>query len=193
MRVLISFFAFAVLFCSCKDKSEDNSDLEFRYFNLEKTGWKSRIQSQKIDDMSFRSVLVPLQYYLLKQNGNNRLEQVDSIYKANENERIIEFMLENDRGEDVLDSKFTNQDYTSSVEYVSFKIEKDFYLIANNKDTIKCSGVLHERNYKIAPYTKIMLFFSGVDPNAKIQLIYNDVLFGKGMMKFTFKDPIIKL
>lgn len=192
MKVLISTIACIVLFASCqKQKKED--ELEFRYFNLENAGWKSRIKSQKIDDMSFQSVLVPLQYYILKQNGKNRLEQVDSIYKTNQKERIIEFILQDDKGQDILDSKFTNQDYASSVEYISFKIDKDFYLIANNKDTIKCSGVLHERNYKIAPYTKIMLFFSDVDPDAKIQLIYNDVLFRKGIMKFTFTDPIIKL
>ena len=56
------------------------------------------------------------------------------------------------------------------------------------KNTIKCSGVNFERNFKVAPLQKVILFFSGISPKDKIQLVYNDKLFGKGIMKFMFEE-----
>lgn len=194
MRVSISLLAGLIFFCSCQEKKEeDPSRLEFRYFNLENSGWKSRIETQKIDAVAFNATLVPVQYYILKQKGREELRAADSVYEMNKRERVIEFMFEDDSEQDMLDPKFTNLDYESGVRYMSFSMDKDFYLVTEKNDTIKCSGVLHERNFKVAPYTKVMLFFSDVDPDAKIQLIYNDVLFGKGKMKFSFTDPILNL
>jgi hypothetical protein len=66
-------------------------------------------------------------------------------------------------------------------------------VVTAKKDTIPCSGVTFERNYKIAPYQKVLLFFSGIDPNDKIQLVYNDYLFRKGTLKFKFKDTYTKI
>jgi len=37
------------------------------------------------------------------------------------------------------------------------------------------------------------LFFSGIDPNEKIQLIYKDQLFRKGTLKFKFKDTFTEI
>ncbi len=195
MKELISLILVLIFFCSCNEnkKEEDLSSLEFRYFNLENAGWKSRVETQKIDNMAFKATLVPIQYYILKGKGREELQAVDSIYEKNKRERVVEFIFEHDSEEDVLESKFTNQDYKSAIEYMSFAIEKDFYLVTSANDTIKCSGVLHERNYKITPYTKIMLFFSDVNPNDKLQLVYKDVLYSKGSMKFSFTDPILNL
>ena len=72
-------------------------------------------------------------------------------------------------------------------------MDKDFVVVTSKKDTIACSGVTFERNYKIAPYQKIMLFFPNIAPNEKIQLIYNDKLFRKGILKFKFKDTYTPL
>jgi hypothetical protein len=92
-----------------------------------------------------------------------------------------------------LEDKFTNLDYQKAVEYMSFTIQKDFSVITSKNDTIQCSGVMFERNFKIAPYHKLLLFFSGINPNDKIQLVYQDNLFKKGTLKFRFKEPILKL
>jgi len=194
MRVSISLLACLMLICSCQEKKEEDlSELEFRYFNLENSGWKSRVETQKIDAVSFKATLVPVQYYILKQKGREKLKAADSIYEMNKRERVIEFIFEDESEQDMLQSKFTNIDYESGVKYMSFGIDKDFFLVTSKNDTIPCSGVLHERNFKVAPYTKVMLFFSDVDPDAKIQLIYNDVLYRKGKMKFSFTDPILNL
>jgi len=193
-------FIFVLLFFalfSCKkdvqSTNSDDSEIRDRYFNLEKIGWKSRIYTQKVEDIGFTAVEVPIQYYLLKDLGNQNLKLVDSLYEENKRERVIEFTFQQDEEKDLLSKDFTGMEYTDAVKYMSFGLDKDFYVVTSKNDTISCSGVTYERNYKIAPYQKVMLFFSGIDPNDKIQLVYNDFLFRKGTLKFKFKDPFTQI
>ncbi len=190
-KVLI-FMLMILFFVSCKKEpknSQQDSEIRDRFFNLEKIGWKSRSYTQVVDDIGFTATEVPIQYFLLKSQGLDNLKRIDSLYEENKRERVIEFTFQQDEEKDLLAQDFTGLDYTSSVKYMSFGLDKDFYVVTSKKDTILCSGVNFERNYKIAPFQKVLLFFSGIDPNDKIQLIYNDVLFRKGTLKFKFKDP----
>jgi hypothetical protein len=187
---------FVLAFFSCKkDRNEikDDSVIRDRYFNLEKIGWKSRQYIQKVDDIGFVATEVPIQYYLLKDKGKENLLVVDSLYEEYKRERVIEFTFQQDEEKDLLTKDFTGMDYTSAVKYMSFGLDKDFYVVTSKKDTISCSGVTLERSYKIAPYQKVLLFFSGIDPNDRIQLVYNDYLFRKGTLKFKFKDTYTKI
>jgi len=196
MKDLIRFGFVIIIFLniSCKKENElDDSDIRFRYFNLEKAGWKSRLHVQKVENIAFQATEVPIQYYLLKSMGNVDLKKVDSTYDKNKTERVLEFTFQDENEEDLLQQKFTNLDYESSVKYMSFEMDKDFYVVTSKKDTIKCNGALFERTFKIAPNNKLLLFFSGIDPNEKIQLVYQDRLFKKGTLKFRFKEPLIKL
>lgn len=188
---IVFVFVVFVLF-SCKKNAEtkisDDSEIRDRYFNLEKIGWKSRVYTQKVEDIGFIATEVPIQYYLLKDLGKEDLKKVDAIYEENKRERVIEFTFQQEEEKDLLDKDFTGMDYTAAVKYMSFGLDKDFYVVTSKNDTIACSGVSYERSYKIAPYQKVLLFFSGIDPNEKIQLVYTDFLFRKGTLKFKFKD-----
>lgn len=195
-----SFYLFFLIFVlvSCK-KEQDNSVIQNdglirqKLYRLEKVGWKSKTQLEKIDDINFTATEVPIEYYLLKDKGNQNLFLVDSLYNVNKNERIFEFSFEQQDEEDLLQDKFTNLSYEDGVKYMSFSMDKDFYVVTSKNDTIQCSGVNFERNFKIAPYHKIMLFFSGIPENDQIQLIYNDKLFKKGTIKFQFKDTYTEI
>lgn len=185
-------FTLLVLSCDKKDnkniKDIDDSVIRYKLFQLEDIGWKSKNNSQQIEDISFTATEVPIQYYLLKDQGNSDLFNIDSLYNQNKFERIIEFTFEQENEEDLLKEDFTSLSYEEGVKYMSFKMENDFYVVTSRKDTIKCSGVNYERNFKVAPFQKIMLFFSGIDPKEKIQLVYDDKLFGKGIVKFKFEE-----
>lgn len=169
-------------------KDVDDSAIRYKLFQLEDMGWKSKNNSQQIDDIDFTATEVPIEYYLLKDQGKSDLFNIDSIYNQNKFERIIEFTFSQEDEEDLLKEDFTNLSYEEGVKYMSFKMENDFYVVTSKNDTIKCSGVNYERNFKVAPFQKIMLFFSGIQPKDKIQLIYNDKLFGKGIVKFKFEE-----
>lgn len=194
-KILIYSFFGMQLFLSCRKEENNKTDKDIRYqlFQLENFGWKSKLNSQKIDDISFTSTEVPIQYYLLKDEGTEDLFKIDSIYQANKTERIIEFTFEQKDEKDLLNEDFTSISYENGIKYLSFEIDKDFYVVTSKKDTIKCSGVNYERNFKVAPYQKIMLFFSGIDPKEEIQLVYNDKLFKKGIIKFQFKETYKKV
>jgi hypothetical protein len=201
MRVTSKILVIAIMvsIISCKNKEEvpdvefSTRDTQYQEYTLNDRGWKSKLHKNTIDDITFVATDVPLKYYLLKNLGTKNQTQLDSVYEANKKEKIIEFCFEHVNQDDLLKSKYTTLNYQNSVKYMSFDIEKDFYIV-DAKDTIKCSGVLFERNFKVAPYTKIMLYFSGINPaNEDIQLIYNDKLFQKGTMKFKFQEKPIDI
>ncbi|PXY43160.1 hypothetical protein [Flavobacterium hydrophilum] len=195
-RLVLAFLLLVLFSCKKEDSQStkiDDSEIRDRYFNLEKIGWKSRAYTQKIEDIGFTATEVPIQYYLLKDQGTENLKTVDSLYEENKRERVIEFTFQQDEEKDLLAKDFTGMEYTDAVKYMSFGLDKDFYVVTSKKDTIPCSGVTYERSYKIAPYQKVMLFFSGIDPNDKIQLVYTDYLFRKGTLKFKFKDTYTPL
>lgn len=187
------FIALVLISISCKKGNSDETELADKYFRLQKIGWKSKQYTQKIGGISFTAIEVPIQYYLLKDQGIENLSLVDSIYHANKSERVIEFSFEQEDEKDLLQSDFTNMDYGDGIKYMSFALDKDFYVVTGKNDTIRCAGVNFERNFKIAPFQKVLLFFSGIDPDDKIQLIYNDQLFRNGIMKFKFEDTYTEI
>ncbi len=192
MKAIISLLII-ILILSCKKETKDKEDFSFKYYNLEQAGWKSKTINQQIDDISYKGTEVPIQYYVLKEIGGLNLTAVDSVYQKNKTERIIEFEFEDTEERDLLQEEFTGKNYTESVKYMSFNIQKDFYVVVDKKDTIPCEGVLFERNFKLAPKNKLLLFFSGVKPNGRLQLVYKDELFKKGIIKFSFTDRLLKL
>lgn len=175
------------------EKDIDDSAIRYKLFQLEDMGWKSKKNSQLIEGLNFTATEVPIQYYLLKDQGDSDLFNIDSLYNQNKFERIIEFTFEQENEKDLLEEDFTKLSYEDGVKYMSFNMVNDFYIVTSKKDTIKCSGVNYERNFKVAPFQKIMLFFSGINPNDKIQLVYNDKLFGKGIIKFKFEEQYKKI
>lgn len=193
-KAFLLLLTISFLSCSKEKKGfRDDSEIRDRYYNLEKIGWKSRVYNQKVDDVIFTATEVPIQYYLLKDKGNEDLFLVDSLYEANKTERVLEFTFHHDEEKDLLSKDFTGLSFEDTVKYMSFGLEKDFTVVTSKGDTIPCNGVTYERNYKIAPYQKVLLFFSGIKPEEKIQLIYKDYLFRKGTLKFQFKDTYTEI
>lgn len=194
--LLLFLIAFSISSCKKEVKNQtpvDDGSIRYQLFQLEKFGWKSKLHSQKVDDIKFTATEVPIQYYLLKDQGNQDLFNIDSLYQENKTERVLEFTFEQEEEDDLLKDKFTSLSYEEGVKYMSFSLDKDFYVVTSKKDTIQCSGVSYERNFKVAPFQKVLLFFSGINPKEKIQLIYNDKLFKKGILKFQFKDTYTEI
>ncbi|AXT53938.1 hypothetical protein D1818_25150 [Aquimarina sp. BL5] len=190
----IFFLIGILLFVSCqKEKITPVSDNEYKLFNLEQAGWKSKSVSHLFSEIEYKATLVPLQYYILKNEGSDNLQKVDSIYESLKNERIIEVEFQQEKEDDLLKEIYTNRDYESSVKYMSFYIEKDFKVVTQKGDTVNCSGVTFERNFKVAPFKRLLLHFGNIPEQENIKLIYNDNLFGNGLMKFNFKETPIKL
>ncbi|WP_234387196.1 hypothetical protein [Aquimarina sp. Aq78] len=193
-NMLFVFGCMLLLFSSCvKEKKTQDSKIEYKLFNLENSGWKSKSVSHFLSDIEYKATLVPLQYYILKNEGNQDLQKVDSIYESLKNERVIEIEFKQEQEDDVLKSEYTNRDYESAVKYMSFTIENDFKIVTQSGDTIPCLGTTFERNFKVAPFKRLLLHFGNILPEENIKLIYEDHLFGNGILKFKFTETPIKL
>lgn len=191
-----SYFIFLTIFLllfSCTKKETINNKAEERLFNLATAGWKSKVVSHHISSLNYKATQVPIQYYILKNSSDNSPEVVDSIYKTHNQERIIEFEFRHDSEDDLLKDKYTRKGYTDAVEYMAFKIKNDFSVITSSGDTVSCAGITFERNFKLAPFKRLLLNFGNIPENDNIKLIYEDKLFGNGLFKFNFKETPIKL
>lgn len=195
MRLKHFIFVFMTLFffsCS-KDKKTVEEEHHYSIFQLEDTGWKSRTINNYTGRINYTATEVPIQYYILKNNPSKDLTNINSIYRENNSERIIEFEFRHDEDKDLLATNFTNIGYAEGVKYLSFSISKDFKVITSSNDTIQCLGVNFERNFKIAPFKRALLYFKGIPPKDNIKLVYQDKLFGNGILKFNFNETPIKL
>ncbi|GGD08012.1 hypothetical protein [Hyunsoonleella pacifica] len=189
--VFLSLFII-VLFISCNNSEEQNYKPEFKLFNFQQQGWKSKSINHFINNINYTATEVPLQYYLLKSTNSN-FKKVDSIYNVNSKERIIELEFQHTNQTDLLLDKYTNKSYDDAVKYIAFTIEKDFTVVTSANDTILCSGVNFERNFKVAPFKRVLLYFNNINPSVNIKLIYQDQLFDNGVVKFNFNEMPLKL
>ncbi|GAA3591108.1 hypothetical protein GCM10022396_05700 [Flavivirga amylovorans] len=184
-------FVFGLL-VSCNKSSKYRDLPEYKFFNLQQQGWKSKRVTQFVSDINYTATEVPIQYYLLKDNQAD-YAKVDSLYQVNSKERIIEVEFQHTSEADLLLKDHTNKTYKDAVKYIAFTIEKDFTVITSSNDTIPCSGVNFERNFKVAPFKRVLLYFNDIPPNDHIKLIYQDQLFGNGIIKFNLTDSPLKV
>ncbi|PIA79284.1 hypothetical protein BFR04_00040 [Gaetbulibacter sp. 4G1] len=190
----ISFTLLSVffLFASCNKSQKPIESSDYKFFNLQQQGWKSKRVNQFVNDINYTATEVPLQYYLLK-NTNLDYKKTDSLYNINNKERIIEIEFQHSNEADLLLERYTNKSYDDAVKYMAFTIEKDFTVVTSSNDTIACSGVNFERNFKVAPFKRALLYFNNINPNDHIKLIYQDYLFGNGILKFNFNEKSLKI
>lgn len=196
MRKKIFTNLFIVLICSifvlgCNTDGPKTTE-DYKLYSLQQQGWKSKRINQFLGDINYTATEVPIQYYILKSIGNNS-KKVDSIYQLNKEERLIEIEFQHINQKDLLLEEFTSKNYEDAVEYMAFNIEKDFKVITSSNDTILCSGVNFERNFKVAPFKRAILYFNNISPDDTIKLIYQDELFGNGTIKFNFNETPLKL
>jgi len=177
----------------CKKEIKDEEQVYEAYHHLANIGWKSKKINRYINTINYTATEVPIAYYILKDRGSSDLKKVDSVYKVHKRERVLEIEFHHDQEKDLLLSEFTNKNYEDAVKYMAFTIQKDFTVVTSSNDTIQCAGVQFERNFKVAPFKRALLYFGNINPDDQIQLIYNDELFGNGIIKFKFKETPIKL
>lgn len=188
--------AMALLFVSCKSEVEkqlSKTSSAERIFEYQQRGWKSKQVINFTSDIQYRATEVPIEYYLIKNQGAEDAKAFDSIIAAHANERVIEFEFEHIKGKDLLLQEYNDRNYNDAVVYMSSTIQQDFLAVTSSNDTIACSGVLFERHFKVSPFKRVMLFFGGIDPDETIKIIYNDRMFNNGNFSFDFNEDPIKL
>ena len=166
----------------------NTNEKETRIFNYNSKSWISKIKHHFVGEITYRATEVPRLYYVMKSANVKNNEEIDSIYYTLRGERVLEFEFEHAANKDLLKSEFTKREYDASVRYMAFDLAKDFLIVTDTNDTILCAGVQLERNYKLAPFKRLLLHFDGVPEQASFELIYKDHLFGGGSLYFDFNN-----
>ncbi len=182
-----------MLFYACSKNQTVETNEAYSFYNLRQFGWKSKSITHTISDIQYKATLVPIQYYIAKSVGIDSVQQIDSIYKSLKDERVIEVEFQHKNEDDLLKDQYTKRAYDDAVKYMSFQMQNDFEIVIQSGDTISCSGVTFERNFKVAPFKRILLHFGNVPEEENVSLVYKDELFDNGLMKFNFKETPIKL
>ncbi len=204
MKKIIIFWIFFSLIFSCEKDVKNihnNSGIhdnnmydETNYldktktFSIGKDEYYSKKITQKIGDIYYTATIMPTDYYIKKNLNIFDIDSLNYYRKKLKGEKVVQFEFQQKEKKDLLESSFTNIDYESAVKYMAFGIKNDFYGITPKGDTIFCKGVLFERNFKLAPFKRILIYFKNQENINSLKLIYNDNLFQNGLIKFNLVD-----
>lgn len=139
--------------------------------------------SHQKDDITFTAKRIPTELYL--KNSGVTAADLEKALADTKGEQLFYFEFQEEQKQDLI-KKYLEDDLDANISYLSFSIFNDFSVITSQGDTIPAEYSLYERNYHVAPYERVIVSFTGVDQDEQLQLIYNDKLFGKGEMDFTF-------
>lgn len=174
---------------SCDDKKTISQPINLTAGNY---NWESYRVSELKNGIDYSAMQLPNEYYLLKNVGIKDKEGLDSLQKSMIKERVVVAEFRDLEEDDILKEKFTNRSYEEAVKYLAFAIQKDYSLVTESNDSIPCIGVHFERNFKVAPFKRVLLYFDNVPEEENATLVYKDKLFGNGVLKFKLNQMPIK-
>ena len=118
-------------------------------------------------------------------DGEIKTNKGDSAVQAsyNEYEYYTVTISMKDEKSDILKSGASNLSFEALVEYLSFKIQKDFLIEAGGKE-YACKQHVFERSFGLNPAITLNLVFESIKNAGARKLVYKDELFGLGTVKF---------
>jgi hypothetical protein len=159
------------------------------YVNDEQNGF---VKVKTIENIKYYSVLKPVEYLLAQK----RLKDNNVKLKSEEFEDLQYFDLrieiEDFKSEFIKYDLDSPASYEQRVKYCAFEMQNDIKLIDGN-DTLRCVLYHFERAYDVVPYGHFILGFETTKKKnieAKT-LCFDDKLFNKGMIKFTYPPKTI--
>lgn len=156
---------------------------------------KNLTKKKELKNISYELKYTPVEYKLLKNTNYTDKNKFNNDIKDYKDSQYFTFkiMISDEKTSPMKYNLNTEQEYFARVEYLSFGIINDIYMI-DDQDTLSCQLNYFERNYDLAPYIIESLTFELKNSNYKGDklLIYNDRLFGNGIIKFRFNVEELK-
>jgi hypothetical protein len=145
--------------------------------------------SKQFDGVDFDLQYEPATYQVLKRSDatsvNLKEVQAESVGLATMN--LFTFSITCPNGEDPARYTCSDEaDYQQWLNYLLADMQQDFELITGS-DTIPCAYYHYERNYHTSPKHNFQIGFPVVkgDSSSKLQVKFNDQLFGIGPVQFS--------
>lgn len=142
-------------------------------------------KEKEIDEIKFSALLKPIDFI----KANEKLKASSARISDSDDLQYFDFRISvNDFNMEFLKYDLANaSDYPQRVNYCSFGMQNDIYLVDGN-DTLPCVFYHFERAYNVVPFGHFVLAFEPTDKDiVKTKtLVYYDRLFNKGIIKLTF-------
>ncbi|MGZ4041849.1 MAG: hypothetical protein ACXVO9_01520 [Bacteroidia bacterium] len=148
------------------------------------------LKSKEIGDITFSLQFKPAEYVICMEQKTNMLSSKVLSEGLNELDGMdyYDFKIEITSGEGELlkHNSSSVAGYNERVNYFAFEMQKDLKLI-NGTDTLDCKLFHFERAYDVAPYTVFLMAFPKIrNENKEVVFLYEDKVFKKGIIKFTY-------
>jgi hypothetical protein len=166
---------------------DNNSDWE-DYKSWLKSDESRHFASKELGGLRFSALLEPPLYSYLKAEGINAKKNFDDSPYLNQIRIEFELTALQGNGELTKYDVSGQDDYNERVNYYSFKVQNDVFLVLDN-DTVPCGMAVWEREFNSAPRIKHQLLFT--KPEGKksfndIQMVFYDRIFDNGIVKLKF-------
>lgn len=180
---------------SCSSKSITPSDY-VKYMSNEKNGLA---KDQSFDNLFFKASFLTKDYLVCKsvfRGGKIETEEVKKHINDIEDLFYINLKIWSSKDKDPFYAgKIDESIYNERIVYSNTKIINDFKLMINGDD-YACKFVSFEPTHSISSEVTFALAFDKdpllKDKDLDIKLIYDDKLFGLGILKFNFNSDDIK-
>jgi hypothetical protein len=147
--------------------------------------------TRSINSFDFVAQLIPPQLSLIENNESGELDatMVAEVLKEYQQSTIVQLKISNKYFQDEM-LKYNlpaEEQYSMRVQYFSFGLKQDIVLVCG-EDTLQCQQSHWERAYDATPRMIFNLVFDRCEwkDSQTMTLIYNDMVFGNGPIKFRF-------
>lgn len=173
---------------SCSKNSETENAVQ-KQKNINSTfireGSFMRAEKQ-INQLKITSTCINALDFLRRKK--QRIDSIDIIELKKETVLILE-LESNNKYKSIFSEKEMKFDQNGFVEYAMSKICEDIYLSQKGK-TILPNSSLYENSRTKINSIKLFFYFKDVNLEENYQLTFYDRIFGKGLIKLSFKNNV---
>jgi len=188
-----------LLICSCnaKDKVVDDSKSAASIQNeimspVALVTWSEQVnhqtKTQQIGEHTYTLTHVSPEYLAIHELGAEATsKQIDSLKSDYSQMEYFKLKIEVAEFSDEL-LKYNLESatqYDERVRYCSFGISNDLSMVCGEQ-TVKCGLNQFERAFNAAPFVTVMLAFPKTDSKKDVTVVFDDHLFNKGLIRFTY-------
>jgi hypothetical protein len=154
------------------------------------------VASRELDGFSFELQYKPVPYIILMENSGKYPGATQFWKRAAQLNGMQYYTLRisSDQDKDLLKAGIRNDnEYYSRLEYFTSIMQNDISLVSGT-DTLACVLFHYERNYNLSPRSNFLLGFenpSGVSTSGERILVFQDQVFGTGIIKLTIPEQSI--
>lgn len=147
-----------------------------------------QVKTQQIGNLTYSLTHVSPEYLAIHDLGLNATKKmIDSVKSEYSAMEYFKLNIEaSDFSEELLKYNLESAaQYDERVRYCSFAIANDLSMSVGT-ESVKCGLNHFERSFNAAPFLTVMLAFPKTNTNKEVTVTFDDHLFNKGLIRFTW-------